>query len=290
MTAPQTPSLIGIDGGGTQCRFALLHGGERFEVQMAAANASTDPSETLTTLTQGLVALAEAAAMAPSDLAQAPAHIGLAGVMSTDMGAEIASALPLRHVIVGDDRHTAMAGALGSGDGCVIGIGTGSFLGRRASGQDRLIGGWGFILGDDASGAVLGRQALRCVLDVHDGLRTATPLTRALSEQIGNPADIVAFAAAAKPSDFARFAPIITDTARNGDPVALQLMWDGAQQIERALHHLGWQPGERICPLGGLAPHYAPCLSPEIAAALTDAEGTALDGALALAAQISQSP
>ncbi|MBY4891248.1 ATPase [Rhodobacteraceae bacterium N5(2021)] len=286
MSDQPLPSVIGIDGGGTHCRFALTHSGHRFDVTLAAANASTDPEGTLATLKQGLAALAKAADVPLATLAQVPAYLGLAGVMDAQMGAEIARALPLHRAVVGDDRRTAMVGALGDADGCVIGIGTGSFMGRRTGGVDRLIGGWGFVLGDDASGAVLGRQALRCVLDVHDGLRAATPLTRALSARVGSPADIVAFASRAKPSDFAALAPDITAAAQEGDPVALTLMQEGARHIDHRLRHLGWQHPERICPLGGLATHYAPYLSPDLAAQLAAPAGTALDGALALAAQM----
>lgn len=290
MQDPRHSSLIGVDGGGTTCRFALVHRGQRFDIQRASANASTDFEGTLGTLTEGLTALAGSAGVALADLSQVPAVIGLAGVMDAGMGARIASALPLRRAMVCDDRRTAMAGALGGSDGCVVGIGTGSFLGRRAGGQYRLIGGWGFILGDEASGAVLGRQALRCVLDVHDGLRAPTPLTRALSARLGTPADIVAFATRAKPADFATYAPEIAAASRDGDPVGLQLMQDGARHIACRLHQLGWQPAERICPLGGLARHYAPYLSADLAAQLTAPEGTALDGALALAAQMDPAP
>lgn len=288
MDSKPTTSLIGVDGGGTNCRFAMVHNGQRYDVQMAAANASTDPMGTRATLNKGLSALADAAGIAVSDMGNMPAILGLAGVMDADMAAQIAADIPLRRAVVGDDRRTAMVGALGPHDGCVMGIGTGSFLGRRVDGKDRLLGGWGFILGDDASGAVLGRQALRCTLDVHDGVRAETPLTQAITAKIGAPSAIVAFATAAKPNDFAALAPDVVAAARDGDPIGTQLMQDGARLIERGLQHLGWQISERICPLGGLAPHYAPYLSPDAAARLTAPEGTALDGALALAAQIAR--
>lgn len=280
------PSAIGIDGGGTNCRFALIHAGQRFDVQLAAANASSDMAGTLATLNKGLDALAEVAGLTLPDIAHVPAVLGLAGVMNAEMGRQIAQTIPLTRAVVSDDRRTAMAGALGAVDGCVIGIGTGSFMGRRANGHDRLIGGWGFILGDDASGAVLGRQVLRCALDVHDDVRAATPLTDAVFARLGTSADIVAFASNAKPSDFATFAPNVVTAAQSGDAIGLQLMQEGARQIERVLRHLGWQQDERICPLGGVAPHYAPYLSPDLAAQLTPPKGSALDGALALAAQL----
>jgi glucosamine kinase len=34
--------LIGIDGGGSSCRFALLHGGQRHEVALGPANVYSD--------------------------------------------------------------------------------------------------------------------------------------------------------------------------------------------------------------------------------------------------------
>jgi hypothetical protein len=48
-----------------------------------------------------------------------------------------------------------MRGALGPGDGTVAAIGTGSFFGRRSGGAYRYLGGWGYQLGDEASGDVV---------------------------------------------------------------------------------------------------------------------------------------
>lgn len=285
MTAPQ-PSLIGIDGGATTCRFAMLHDGHRFDVRLDGANASSDRAGAVVTLRDGLSALAEVAGIAPQDLKKMPTFIGLAGVVDQDIAAGIARDLPLDRAEVEDDRRTAMTGALGGLDGCVMGIGTGSFLGRRAGGADRFVGGRGLILGDEASGAYLGRQLLRRALAVHDGTEAASPLTREIIAEHNTPAALVAFAATATPRDFAHYAPRIVEGAQAGDTTARALILEGAQYIERMLSHLGWQPGERICPLGGLAPHYAEFLKPDITAHISVPDGTALDGALHLAAQM----
>ena len=82
----------------------------------------------------------------------------------------IAEALPIDNVTVSDDRPTNMAGALGGTDGYVAAIGTGSFLGRQSGAEQRFIGGWGLRLGDEASGAWLGRRVLSRVLDWRDGV------------------------------------------------------------------------------------------------------------------------
>ena len=66
------------------------------------------------------------------------------------------------------------------------------------------------------------------------------------------------------------------------DPVARALLREGAEWILRAIRALGWTEGERLCLLGGLGPHYAPLLGLPVAEPL----GSALDGALALAAEV----
>lgn len=279
-------SRIGIDGGGTNCRFALVLDGKRFDLHRGGANASTDLAGTLATLREGLAALARAAGVSLDALSPIPAHIGLAGVMDAAMGAGIAAQLPLQHVQVEDDRRTAMTGALGRSDGCVLGIGTGSFIGRRTAGKERVIGGWGLILGDVASGAFLGRGLLSRVLDCDDGLHPASDLTWEVLAEIGSTSAIVSFAAEAAPADFARFAPRIIEAAHDGDSNARALVTDSAQEIARRVRHLGWKKGEKIVPIGGLAAAYAPFLPAEMADQIAMPEGSSLDGALALAATI----
>ena len=282
----QNMSVIGIDGGGTGCRFALLQCGRRTDVVLDAANVSSDPEGAMATLHAGLGLLAEQADMTVSELRSIPAFLGLAGALDRAAVMRVAKDLPLEQVWIEDDRRTALEGALGPHEGCVIGVGTGSFFGRRSRDGDRLVGGWGFVLGDEASGAALGRQLLRTTLMACDGLGAATALTRACLEELDGPAGIVSFASTAKPNAFAALAPRIVASAKAGDPVAEALLQAGANHIEDTLKRLGWSAGERICPIGGLAPHYAPYLSPNVAAQVQPPMGTALDGALTLAARM----
>lgn len=288
MVNQTTDACIGIDGGGTNCRFALRLGAQRWDVTLAGANASTDFDRAVETLRSGLEQLATAAGIGARQVAEMPTFIGLAGVMDAAMGAAIAAALPQRNITVEDDKRTAMVGALGASDGCILGIGTGTFIGRRAGGVDRLIGGWGLVLGDVASGGYLGRGLLSRVLEVEDGLHPASELTRETLAELTSPAAIVGFAARATPGDFARFAPRIVEAANAGDINGLELVQQGAGHIARRLEHLGWQSGEKIVPIGGLAPHYAPFLPAEMAANIVPPEGSSLDGALSLASQMSR--
>ncbi|WP_127561256.1 BadF/BadG/BcrA/BcrD ATPase family protein [Nioella ostreopsis] len=278
--------VIGVDGGGSNCRLALDAGGRLYEVKCGSANVSTDLEGALTTLRNGLESLAQSAGMALNDLRDARAYVGLAGVVSPAIAATVAEALPFNTVLVEDDRIAAVAGALGSDDGAVIGVGTGSFLGRRVSGRIELIGGWGFILGDEASGAVLGRKLLSRALHVADGLTPVSPLTADILDQMNGPAGIVEFASGAKPVDFARFAPRIVTAAKEGDAVANALLQEGAAYFMSGLDRLGWQAGERLCLIGGLAQAYGAFLPDSVAGSLSAPDDTALAGALSLARRL----
>ena len=285
MTRFHDTSVLGVDGGGTQCRFALVCNGARIEVVRQAANVSTDRVGAIAVLKDGFAELAQAAGLAVAEIQMFPAYLGLAGMLDARQGRKILADVGLENARIGDDRRTAMVGALGRHDGCVMGLGTGSFFGRRHKGVDHLVGGWGFALADEASGAALGRQLLRATLAAQDGMIKPTSITEACLARLGSPAAIVAFANEALPRDFAALAPQIVDAASVGDPVATRLMTSGATEIERTLRTIGWTGSERICCLGGLAPHYASYFSDDITACLRTPEGTALDGSLTLAAE-----
>lgn len=286
--------ILGVDGGGTSCRAALLVGTERHEVALGPANVSTDFDRAVATIREAAHAVASVAGIAPEAVFAAPAHLGLAGVMSEAIAARVRAALPFSDAGVTDDRPTTIAGALGPDDGAVAAIGTGSFLGRQVAGQVRGIGGWGFQIGDQASGAWLMRRCLEEVMLSVDGIAAQTALTRRILADHGNdPAAIVRFSLAAKPADYARLARAVVTAAGTaaeaaagtaaeaGDPLGRRLMGEGADYIRAGLAVLGWAPGEALCLTGGLGPAYATWLG----VPTVPAKGSALDGALLLAAR-----
>jgi glucosamine kinase len=268
--------LIGIDGGGSSCRFALLAGGQRHEIVLGPANVRSDRDATLGTLRAGLAELG----LLAGDLDGARLHAGLAGVLTEADARDVAAALPVVRARVTDDRPTTMRGALGASDGTVAAIGTGSFFGRQSGGVRRFAGGWGAVLGDEASGAWLGRKLLATTLHAVDGLGPGSPLTERLLERLGGPAGIVSFAGSARPADMAALAAGVVESRE--DPVAARLLGEGAAWILRAVRGIGWTPEEPLCLLGGLGPCYAPLLGVPVA----PSRGSALDGALALAAEV----
>jgi glucosamine kinase len=282
MSESRPSSLIGIDGGWSSCRFALLRGSTRFEATLGAANAFSDRAGTVATLREGIARLAAQAGMTDHDIAAARLHAGLAGIMTPADAAEVAAALPVRSARVTDDRPTMLRGALGEAEATLAAIGTGSFFGRQSGGAARFIGGWGFRLGDEAAGAWLGRALLSATLHAVDGLRPRTGLTDAMLADFGIPSAMVTAAQGYAPRDFAALAARVVEAAGADDPLALDLMREGAGWIVRAASALGWTRGEPLCLTGGLGPHYARFLEADI----VTPRANALEGALALAAEI----
>ncbi|WP_068313909.1 BadF/BadG/BcrA/BcrD ATPase family protein [Aliiruegeria sabulilitoris] len=283
MVESRPPLLIGVDGGGTSCRAALLAAGRRYDVQHGPANVSTDFRGAIATIRSALDAVAAKAGLPTEALEEGFAHIGLAGVQSPEMADKVAASLPLAHVAVTEDRQTTIAGALGDVDGAVAAIGTGSFIGCQKAGEISGLGGWGFRLGDQASGAWLMHRAYQELMLALDGLAEMTPFAQTLFDAHGREAgDVVRFSLQAQPADYARNARELVEAAQAEDPLATRLMIEGADYIRRGLDRLGWQPGEPLCLTGGLGPSYARWLG----LSHVPPRGTALDGALTLAARL----
>lgn len=283
MSESLTNAIIAVDGGGTRCRVALDDGRARHMVETGPANVTTDFDGSVAQLIAGLDQLAQKAGVPVAALHPLPAFLGLAGIIGEDIRTRFRNALPLTTLRVEDDRPAALRGALGQRDGVVAHCGTGSFFASQIGGATRFAGGWGAILGDQASARWIGREALRVTLDCVDGLRDRTPLAdRLLADLDGHPG-IVRFARRARPSDFGALAPLVTEYADRGDALALDVMASGAAEIAALVPQMGWVPGMAICLTGGIGPHYARYLPAAMQAALIAPEGAPMDGALALA-------
>lgn len=278
--------LIAIDGGGTGCR-ALVADGRGAVLgrgESGAANIMSDPDAALAHIVEAAGSAAVAAGLSAEILARAHAVLGLAGANVGDHAARLTPRLPFAGSLIATDIATAARGALGPHDGAVAILGTGSVFAAQTNGRVRTVGGWGFALGDQASGAWLGRKLLERTLLAHDGVAAGSPLTAEILTRFnGDPGAIVDFAHGGKPGDFARFAPLVFEKAAEGDPVAKALIAEGVAEIEAALSAL-MPPGcDRLCLLGGLAAAYAGSLGVRFAAMLHEPLGSALDGALAMA-------
>jgi len=276
--------FLGVDGGGTGCRAAVADPAGRILGQGSAgpANIASDPSgalaSILTAITEALTT-AVGAAKVPEMLPTLRAGLGLAGANAAGAVARLRAGLPFRSLRVATDAVAAVKGALGEKDGILAALGTGSVFARQEAGVIRQIGGWGLALGDEGSGAWLGRSLLTASLAAHDGFRPATPLLRQVLADHGGAEGVIGFAVTARPIDFAGLAPWIL---ASDDPAAVEILAQADAAIASAIAVL--QPTGAALPvtfIGGLGQTFASRLAGRWS--LQPAAGSALDGALRLA-------
>lgn len=269
--------FLGIDGGGTGCRAAVADGAGHI-----LARAEAGPANIASDLTGAarniLAAAAQAARDAGARLEDMVAGLGLAGANAAGAPTALGAHLPFARLRIVTDGVTAVMGALGEADGIVAALGTGSVFGVQRGSAVRQIGGRGLALGDEGSGAWIGRAILSRALRAVDGLAPMTPLLAELVDKMGGDDRVVAFSLTARPADYAALAPriLISD-----DPAAQAVMAAAEADVAQAIGALQETPALPVVFLGGLGPAFAARLAgrwPQ-----RTAQGTALDGALLLA-------
>ncbi|KHA51447.1 BadF/BadG/BcrA/BcrD ATPase family protein [Sulfitobacter geojensis] len=288
-----TPNVIvAADGGGSGCRAAAgtVEQGILGQASAGPGNVHNDFETAVSNLTAAIGQALDHAGLGNTPLDQVTAHLGVAGAHSQVEEQALSNALPYGRVTVSGDRATSVRGALGTADGFVVALGTGTIVARQQDLQMTTVGGWGFNLSDQASGAWLGRRLLEEIILAEDGLREHSDLSRTVSAANGGLMGLVQFSSAATPSQFAKFARELITAASAGDPLGQALMAEGAVYLEIALTKLGFQSGDILALAGGVGPHYAPYLPAALCGNIQPPKGAALEGAFAMAAMAAQAP
>lgn len=272
--------FLGLDGGGSGCRAEVCdaQGVVLGRAEAGPANIGRDPDTAFRNI---LDACTEALTNAGASPANVVATFGLAGANVPGMADRLRARLPYARVQIVSDARIAARGALGTRDGITVAVGTGSVLGVQQGGQFRAYGGRGFLLGDEGSGAVLGRSLLAQALRAEEGFTAMTPLLLKTLDHFGGGAEIIAFALTAQPADFARLAPQVVAM---DDPAARAIFADACATLAQMIDRLQQTTSLPVVFLGGLGPAYETALAGRWT--ILRPAGTALDGALALAREL----
>lgn len=146
----------------------------------------------------------------------------------------VGAATGAAEVWLADDAVTSHAGALSLGWGVSLVAGTGvACLAVPQSGEPRIIGGHGYLLGDEGGAFWIGRQGVRAVLRSGDGRGAATSLTGVAGRRFGALADLhVRLHGVARPvNTIAQFAPDVLAEAGAGDAVAGEILDEAAREL-----------------------------------------------------------
>lgn len=247
--------VLGIDGGGTKTQAVILDQGGRFLGQ-GLAGTSNHYSVGVEGMQQAVVRSVNTAAItAGIDRMHFTAiFAGFAGCIDTEDRALLAEAiadLELGETVrVHHDCYVALAGATCCRPGVVLISGTGSScFGLDEAGAERLVGGWGHLIGDEGSSFDIGRRALIAAARASDGRAAPTLLLDALQKRLGvrEPRSLIRKLYHGEDGSvraIAALAPLVLTAAKSGDAVALEILADSARAL--ASHALAVTEGLRF--------------------------------------------
>jgi N-acetylglucosamine kinase-like BadF-type ATPase len=262
MTAgePEAGYFLGVDGGGTKTRFALMK--QRQLVAEAQLGTSYHPDVGLDGVRDVLErGVAEVLARAGIDASRiAHAFFGLPAYGEDSQATPVLQSLPAR--ILGHARYTCdndmvcgWAGSLGAEDGINVVAGTGSIGYGQRRGRAARAGGWGEAFSDEGSAYWIAMQGLNAYSRMSDGRAPRGPLHALINEALGlqNDLDLCAQvygAGARSRGELAQLSPLVAKAANLGDSAAIDIYRLAGQELAKiaiALRQaLGYDAGEAV--------------------------------------------
>ena len=277
--------IFGIDGGGTGCRVGLADKSGKIisRHEGGPANIATSFKEANKNIIDTCEKALKKINLPKSTINETYAVLGLAGSNMGDFDKKLSKLLPFKENFIVNDGEITLQGAIGASDGCIAAIGTGSVYVGRANGIVKQIGGWGFTLGDDGSGAKLGQNLLRLAMRCHENLDKHSDLTVQVMKKFDNKIiNLIKETYSFKPKDFAQFAPLIFESNLNGDNQARNILNDQIPIIEKSIMSAGFNKNHPFCLLGGISKFYKQLIKEKFLNALVEPKGDAVDGAIAI--------
>lgn len=281
------PYFLGVDAGGSHCRARVRdsHGCVVGRGESGPANARIGVDRLHAALLEVAGQALDAAGLPAAADQAVHAGFGIAGISRGGVQAALEQlSWPFASVRFATDGVIANLGAHGGGDGATVIIGTGSVAHARVGGTSFTIGGYGFPISDEGSGAALGLSAMRHALRALDGRTRRTPLSTAVAERFDHDTvKAIAWMDRATPTDYGSFAPLVMDYAEADDAIARSIVEDAALHIERLIEAVYERGAPRCALAGGLAPRMKAWLRSRTVERLVAPQGDPLDGALLLA-------
>ncbi len=210
--------------------------------------------------------------------------LGLSGAENPGWVNEFARRSPpwaQRHCV--SDGLTAVLGAHAGRPGAVVSVGTGSVgVALHRAERVSVIGGWGWQLGDEGSGAWLGRQAMAHTQHAMDGRDTVGPLAQAVAQRCGRSrASLLDWCAVAGQTDFAALAPVVFSMEGTDAHADALVAW-AVRSVEDVVLALDPDASLPLVICGSIGQRLAHRLRPDMRHRLVQAQGDACDGALQL--------
>jgi glucosamine kinase len=280
---------IGIDGGGTHTR-ARLASADGAVLGFAAAGPSAlgqGIDQAWKHIGQAVDGAFADAGVAPAPREQCALGLGLAGANVRQRREDfLRRALPFAEIALDTDAYTTLLGAHNGRPGAIVAAGTGS-VGEalRRDGLRVAVGGWGFPVGDEGSGAWLGLRAMRETHRAIDGRARLGPLVGAVLALAGTSREaLLAWCDRPGQNAYAELAPLVFDAAAI-DPFAAALLDRAARSLEDIAAALDPEGVLPLAVFGSIGQRLLPRFEASIQARCVEPSGDSADGALRLVRQ-----
>lgn len=247
--------LIGIDGGGSGTRVVLGDAQGR-----ELARAASGPSGLGLGVERAWQAIAAGCADAFAsaglalDWSRCVLGCGLAGVNNRDWLAGFQATAPaVAGLAVESDAYTTLLGAHGGAHGVIVALGTGS-VAAVLDGDDqwRLVSGYGFPSGDEASGAWLGLRGIVHAQHALDGRAPLDAFAQAFLDHTGahDRDSLVVWLCEANQTAYAKLAPIVIE--HRAHAFAARLLGEAGVEVGKMIAALDPSATLSVALCGGL--------------------------------------
>lgn len=276
--------LVGVDGGGTGTRLRLtgIDGRLLGQGDSGPSALGQGVEQAWAHIQLALQQACQQAGIASLDLSECAIGLGLSGAGLAVAVAEFIATQPgYAHVELDNDGYTTVLGAHAGQPGAVIASGTGS-VGEavRRDGSRVCIGGWGWVIGDEGSGAWLGQKAMRHAHQALDGRAESGPLARAIWAKCGRDREtLLAWCASAGQHGYASLAPLVFEHA-DTDPAAQTFVNEAVAELEKLAAALDPSGDLPMALCGSIALRLGPLFSPALRQRCVPPQGDSAAGAL----------
>lgn len=225
-------ALVGLDIGGTKTHAMRWSG----DVQLAEAKSGSANVQNVSVQTAQANIAEVFAALGAGHIDRVVAG---AGGVDTEADAESLRAMIAVHapgaeiLVVHDTRLILAAGHASTGLALILGTGSAAW-GVNAQGREGRAGGWGYLLGDEASGYWMGREAVRHTLREFNRGQVPGELGRRVlaANNVESPDELIAlFHGDTDRRYWAQQSPLVFEALAAGDP-------DSEVIVEEAVGHV----------------------------------------------------
>lgn len=259
--------VIGLDGGGTSTKLVIgdVGGNILAYLETASTNIKSNPEAVVKKLLHEAVEILLIKIDAsPDDVVHV--FLALAGGDRPEDQIRwqqwVRESLPSSSITVRNDAVAALLSGTLSYDGAVLIAGTGSicYSLSNCGQQVNRVGGWGYLFGDEGSGFSIGTDALRQLMQGHDGRKARDEVfERALLSfcQLSSPIECITYIYenGSPRALISSLAGPVLDLATRQNETAMRIVDEAVQslaQLVQALTEKNQQPIDSLVLTGGL--------------------------------------